>query len=76
MKTKQEIEKECYCKCYTVKEYKEDVEFKYLTAYDGFGLYHNGEKETNLETSFNVKDIEKYKNKYPYVCWHNRLRGK
>lgn len=58
---------------YTIEDFIEAVEDGTFTPYDGFGTYvdtrHNFSDKT---TSFNVKELKKKANEYPYVIWYNR----
>jgi hypothetical protein len=73
MKTKEQIKKEKEsCHVYTLYEFAELVINNYITPYDGYGYFHNGEKETDKEVFnkdyFSSEDFELY----PYICWYNK----
>lgn len=72
MKTIKQINNEVFGDCFSIKEFAECVKCKEFIPYDGYGFYHDGEKETEEMVSFNYKDILAHKNQYPYVIWYNK----
>lgn len=60
---------------FTLKEFMEVVERGCINDYDGFGYFHDGDKETDINVfgdiwyKFEVDDVLK---RYPYVIWYNK----
>ncbi len=76
MKTIEQIQKETKVgDVFTLKEFMEVVERGSINDYDGFGYFHDGEKETDINVfsdiwyEFEVDDVLKM---YPYVIWYNK----
>lgn len=68
MKTLEEIKKEMdFCDIYTTDEFIEEVILGNINELDGFGYFHDGEKETKISCW-----EEQEAKKYPYVCWYNK----
>ena len=71
MKTKEQIQAEIIGDIYTLDEFIELINDGYITSYDGWGYFHDGENKTNFEvyddslTWGDVKD-------FPYVVWVNK----
>lgn len=57
---------------YTIEDFIEAVENETFTPYDGFGEYMDMKKNFACHVSFNVAQLKKNANKYPYVIWYNR----
>jgi hypothetical protein len=76
MKTKEQIQKEIrFGDIFDVKEFTEDVFDGLFTPYDGFGYFHDGEKETDICVWDNVGAYKLYtaeSGKYLYVIWYNK----
>ena len=56
---------------YTLDECIENIEDGFFTHYDGYGRFHDGEKETELyiwDDSLTWDDVKDM----PYVIWYNR----
>lgn len=72
MKTIEEVQnKNDICDVLTLEDFKNYVDNRLFTDYDGVGYLHNGNKETSISVwDVNLFD-EKY-DKYPYVCWYNK----
>lgn len=69
MKTKKEIKEEIpYADVMTTKMFLECVKCRGFIEYDGYGYFHDGEKETDVSCWSN---LDKAAN-YPYVCWYNK----
>lgn len=72
MKTFEEVKAECeYGEVMTTKEFCQEVADGCINSFDGYGRFHDGEKETNIsvwDRSLTWDDIKKY----PYVCWYNK----
>lgn len=72
MKTIEEVRAECeYGDVMTTKEFCQEVADGCINSFDGRGVFHDGEKETNVsvwDRSLTWNDIKKY----PYVCWYNK----
>lgn len=43
-----------------------------ITPKDGYGLYHDGFRETNRMMSFSPIILESDAKVYPYVCWYKK----
>lgn len=73
MKTIAEIKKEYdYGDVYTTKSFSQYVEGGYFTSWDGCGVLHNGEDETDIDAfSVNLKS-RSIQSRYPYVLWFNK----
>lgn len=72
MKTIRQIERETSSDVYTLSDFNNLRDMKFITSYDGQGYFHNGEEETNIsvwDTTLSPEDIQ---SKYPYVCWYNK----
>ena len=72
MKTIEEVQKQKNIgDVFTLEDFRNYVDNRFFTDYDGVGYLHNGHKKTSIS----VWDInlfnEKY-DKYPYVCWYNK----
>lgn len=60
-----------YGDVYTIKEFRKMVIDGTVSTYDGFGYFHDGEKEVDLsvwDENLTAEDIEKYK----FVIWYNK----
>ena len=80
IKTIEQIESELTCgEVFTTEQFTYYAEHNCINEYDGFGYFHDGEKETD----FNVWDTESpiydtvttwedLLEKYPYVIWYNK----
>lgn len=73
MKTLEQIKQDYpYATIMTIGEYYRKVKNHNLTAWNGYGYYHDGETETKQKTNFNLNYIDSVAVKYyPYVCWYN-----
>ena len=72
MKTLQQVKRENpLSTVMTTQEFCQEVLTRHIIPFDGFGYYHDGEKETNTKVDFIPGIIWRYKDKYPYVCWYN-----
>ena len=72
MKTIKEVQAECeHGRVMTTKDFCQEVAKGFYNLFDGCGVFHDGEKETNVsvwDSSLTWDDIKKY----PYVCWYNK----
>lgn len=68
MKTKEEVQKECFGDVYDTDDFVRIVNSGYINDFDGIGVFHNGENETNIDVFSDYPDSKKY----PYVCWYNK----
>lgn len=72
MKTIEEVRAECeYGRVMTTKEFCQEVAKGFYNSFDGCGVFHDGEKETDIsvwDRSLTWDNIKKY----PYVCWYNK----
>ena len=72
MKTIEEIKAECiYGDVMTTKEFCQEVVDGCINSFDGYGRFHDGEKETDISVWNELLIWEDIK-KYPYVCWYNK----
>ena len=72
MKTIEEIKAECiYGDVMTTKEFCQEVADGCINSFDGYGHFHDGEKETDISVWNELLTWEDIK-KYPYVCWYNK----
>lgn len=81
MKTKEQIQKEIEKEIpgvwvMTTEEFIKQNDAKCLIRYDGIGMFHDGENETEFSVwddypagLDNQEDVIKA---FPYVCWYNR----
>jgi hypothetical protein len=67
MKTKEQVQDECFGEVYTLDEFIDEVTCGGINQYDGVGFFHNGENETNVSVWEKSCDLLCY----PYVCWYN-----
>ena len=73
MKTRKQIQKEIpNCTVMTLNEFIKDVKRGYLTPYDGYGYFHDGDKETDRPVMFGYGALVAANITYPYVCWYNK----
>ena len=79
MKTKQEVEAELLHigdyvvgDVYTTLEFAEQVESGNINSYDGYGRFHDGEKETDIDVWTHNLFYDEVIAKYPYVIWYNK----
>lgn len=80
IKTLEQINSELTCgEVFTTEQFADYVEHNCLNQYDGFGYFHDGEKETDLGVWDNespiydtISDWEEFVEKYPYVIWYNK----
>lgn len=70
MKTKEEIQKECFGVAYTLNEFADLIDAGCINQYDGDGFFHDGEEQTNLSV-FNILATWELIKDFPYVCWYN-----
>ena len=72
MKTIEEVRAKCkYGRVMTTKKFCQEVAKGFYNSFDGCGVFHDGEKETDIsvwDRSLTWDDIKKY----PYVCWYNK----
>lgn len=72
MKTIKEVKTECkYAEVMTTQEFCQEVADGCINSFDGYGRFHDGEKETNVyvwDRSLTWDDVKKN----PYVCWYNK----
>ena len=72
MKTKQQVQEENKdCTVFTLEEFEECLDNGGITLCDGFGYFHDGEKETDTGVWEDLLPWEDVEN-YPYVCWYNK----
>ena len=72
MKNKEEIKKSIgYGEVFTLQEFKTYVKSGFFIPYDGSGVLHNGECETNISV-WDIDIFDKQWDKYPFVCWYNK----
>ena len=72
MKTIKEVQAECeYGRVMTTKEFCQEVADGCINSFDGYGRFHDGEKETDISVWNELLIWEDIK-KYPYVCWYNK----
>ena len=76
MKTLAAVQSETFGHVYTTAQFLEDVAEGYISPYDGFGYFHDGEKELTYYTVWdfdfeNPSDFEQIKS-CPYVIWYNK----
>jgi len=69
-KAKEEIQKNCIGHVYTTQEFIDCVRRGSIISDDGTGYFHDGENETFV--SVWKCNLNKAKEKYPYVCWYNK----
>ena len=55
----------------TTKEFCQEVANGFYNSFDGYGCFHDGEKETNISVWNRLLTWDDIK-KYPYVCWYNK----
>lgn len=76
MKTIEQIQEETRVgDVFTLEEFMEVVERGSINDYDGFGYFHNGEKETDINVFSNIWDkfeVDDMLKRYPYVIWYNK----
>lgn len=73
MKTKEQVKNEiddCGT-VFTVAEFEKIVSHGCITNYDGFGYFHDGEKETEYSVFSPNTKYEDIKD-MPYVIWYNK----
>ena len=70
MKSQKQITIETDADVFTQEEFKECVEYRLFTPYDGNGYFHDGTNETDISVWDNSLTEEGVK-KYPYICWYN-----
>lgn len=71
MKTIKQVQTDCIGDVLTFEEFVQCVNDGALTSWDGFGFFHDGEKETEVwvfDKNLTWDDIKDY----PYVCWYNK----
>ena len=71
MKTRAQVQRECVGEVYTLKEFRSLYKEGLITLYDGYGYFHDGEAETDVDV-FSDVDPEHVWESYRYVCWYNR----
>lgn len=70
MKSLEQIEKEIqYGNVYTTDEFLELLIQDVVSEYDGFGFFHDGERELDNKGVF---DLSAWEEDYPYVVWYNK----
>jgi len=80
IKTLEQVESELTCgEVFTTEQFAYYAENNCLNQYDGFGYFHDGEKETDFNVWDNESPIydtvstwEELIEKYPYVIWYNK----
>jgi hypothetical protein len=80
IKTLEQVESELTCgEAFTTEQFAYYAHNNCLNAYDGFGYFHDGEKETDFNVWDNESPIydtvstwEELVEKYPYVIWYNK----
>jgi len=71
MKTKDEVQKECFGVVYDTDDFVRIVNSGCINAFDGIGVFHDGENETRISV-WSVDMFDHQYDKYPYVCWYNK----
>jgi len=79
-KTLEQVESELTCgEAFTTEQFAYYAHTNCLNQYDGFGYFHDGEKETDFNVWDNESPIydtvstwEDLVEKYPYVIWYNK----
>lgn len=70
MKSIEQIKEEIqYGNVYTVDEFLELLIQDVVSEYDGFGFFHDGERELDDKGVF---DLSAWEEDYPYVVWYNK----
>ena len=80
MKTIEQVREETKIgEVFTTEQFADYEEHNCFNEYDGFGYFHDGEKETDLSvwsTESPIYDTvttwEEFLDKYPYVIWYNK----
>lgn len=70
MKTKEEVQKECFGVVYDTDDFVRIVNSGCINDFDGIGVFHDGENETNIDVFSDMRYPDS--KKYPYVCWYNK----
>ena len=70
--TKEEIQKSCIGEVFTIEEFAEEVCDGGINSNDGYGYFHDGEKEIREIDIFGMNLTETDLRKYPFVCWYNK----
>ena len=73
MKTKEQVQNEIGDSgtVFTVDEFDDAVSEGGITSYDGFGYFHDGEKETDFSVFSPYTKYEDIKD-MPYIIWYNK----
>lgn len=73
MKNQKEIQDENpYANVFSIEDFIEAIKLRYITNWDGIGVFHDGEIETSVNVECDIVYLESVKSKYPYVCWYGK----
>lgn len=59
-------------KVYTLYDFINLIDIGVITEYDGIGMYHDGEIETDVRFGDTSVDLDFVLDHYPYVVWYNK----
>lgn len=71
IKTKEEIQEECFGDVYTREEFLEQVRSGRINCFDGIGYYHDGNEETEISVWTSEGAFVEI-SEFPYICWYNK----
>ena len=73
MKSLEQVQKEIQdTHVIPIDEFIADVSEGLFTDWDGIGVFHDGEIETDIEIECNASYLKTVREKYPSVCWYGK----
>lgn len=72
MKTLEQVQNEIgFGDVMPLSKFRHYVKSGFFTDWDGSGVFHDGENETQISV-WSVDLFDSKYDRYPYVCWYNK----